>query len=95
MEQRINLKLARIKCNLTQEEVAKALGVTQQTVSKWEAGANPTQMTTINELEHLLGAPRHDLFPDIFLAGGDANGHHGQGGSGFAACIHMDNLRVG
>ena len=95
MEQRINLKLARIRCNLTQDDVAKALGVTQQTVSKWEAGSSPTQMSTIKELESLLGAPRRDLFPDIFLMGGEADGHHGQGGSGYAACIHLDDLRVG
>lgn len=35
-----NLKKYRIKKNLTQEEVAEYLGITAQSVSKWERGVS-------------------------------------------------------
>lgn len=35
-----NLKKYRIKKNLTQEEVAVFLGITPQSVSKWERGVS-------------------------------------------------------
>lgn len=37
----INLKIARIKKNLTQKQVSEKLGVNLNTVSRWETGSNP------------------------------------------------------
>ena len=38
-----NLKKYRITNNLTQEDVAEYLGITAQSVSKWERGVSPTK----------------------------------------------------
>ncbi len=37
-----NLKIYRMKKNLTQEDVAEFLGITAQSVSKWERGVSQT-----------------------------------------------------
>ena len=37
-----NLKKYRIEKNLTQEDVAKYLGLTPQSISKWERGVSQT-----------------------------------------------------
>lgn len=38
-----NLKKYRLLKNLTQEEVAEYLGITSQSVSKWERGVSQTK----------------------------------------------------
>ena len=44
MEFKDQLVIARAKCNLTQEELAKELGVSFSTVNRWECGrSTPTR----------------------------------------------------
>ena len=43
----ITLKAARVNVDLTQEEAAKAIGVTQNTVYRWEKG------TTVPHFKHI------------------------------------------
>lgn len=38
-----NLKKYRLLKNLTQEDIAQYLGITAQSVSKWERGVSPTK----------------------------------------------------
>lgn len=75
MRNRLVLKAARVGKGYTQHDVAHALGVSQQTVAKWECGrAVPARLATMRQLGQLLGAAPGDLFPDIFgpQAGGEA-----------------------
>lgn len=43
----------RRKLNLTQEQIAKALGVGKQAVKNWEANRRAIRQSTIISLEHL------------------------------------------
>jgi DNA-binding transcriptional regulator YiaG len=42
MDGKVNVKLIRTKLGLTQEQLGKAIGVDQSTVSNWENGASPS-----------------------------------------------------
>lgn len=64
---RLNLKLARIKYGLNQSELAKKIGVSQQTICKWENGfSSPKRMTHVKNLERLLHESKEVLFQDVF-----------------------------
>lgn len=64
---RTALKLARIEANLTQKELANNIGVTQQTIAKWELGiTTPSHFKHLRALETTLNKPALALFPDIF-----------------------------
>lgn len=47
---------------MSQGELAEALGVTQQTVSKWESGKAVPSKRTLGKLEQILGLRSGDLF---------------------------------
>ena len=49
-----NLKKYRIKKNLTQEEVAEYLGITPQSVSKWERGECYPDITFLPALANIF-----------------------------------------
>ena len=49
-----NLKKYRIKKNLTQEEVAEFLGITPQSVSKWERGESYPDITFLPALANIF-----------------------------------------
>lgn len=49
-----NLKIYRIKKNLTQEDVAKYLGITPQSVSKWERGESLPDITFLPALANIF-----------------------------------------
>ena len=49
-----NLKKYRIKKNLTQEEVAEYLGITAQSVSKWERGESYPDITFLPPLANIF-----------------------------------------
>ena len=43
MSKNINLKIARARKDMTQKELAEQIGVSRQTVSKWELGVSQTK----------------------------------------------------
>lgn len=55
------LKENRIRCKMTQEFVAEALGVSRQAVSKWETGASDPSTANLCELARLYGVPAEEL----------------------------------
>lgn len=64
---RMRLRLARIEARLSQKELSLIVGVSQQTIAKWERGVTtPAQFSQIRALEKALGQPASVLFPDLF-----------------------------
>ena len=60
-----NVRRLRKAAGLKQRDVAKALGVGQQTVSAWEGGQNSLRDSTILALANVLGVhPGAILEPD-------------------------------
>ncbi len=59
-----NIKQLRQQNNLTQEQVAGKLGVSNQAVSKWEVGANTPDIALLPEIAHLFGVTIDSLFSD-------------------------------
>ena len=55
------IKTHRISCNMTQEFVAEAIGVSRQAVSKWESGASDPSTTNFIALAKLFGIEAEDL----------------------------------
>mgnify|MGYP000909166567 FL=1 len=49
-----NLKKYRILKNLTQEDVAEYLGITPQSVSKWERGESYPDITLLSALANIF-----------------------------------------
>ena len=50
-----NLKAFRLEKKLSQEKLAKAVGVSQQCVSKWEEGKNEPTLSYLWRLADLFG----------------------------------------
>ena len=55
------LKEARKTAKLSQEALAKIVGRTKSTVSRWESGERNPQMLEIVALEKVLGVSAHEL----------------------------------
>lgn len=55
------LKEHRTRCRMTQEFEAEALGVSRQTVSKWENGSADPSTTNLLALAKLYGVPAEEL----------------------------------
>lgn len=55
------LLLARKKCNLTQEELAEKIGVSRQTVAKWESGESLPDIERASDLAAALGITLDEL----------------------------------
>lgn len=51
------IKEARLKAGLTQEELAKKLGIAPQNISAWENGKNPSKIETVSKIADALGVP--------------------------------------
>lgn len=60
-----NLKERRTQRHMTQEFVAEALGVTRQTVSKWENGSADPSTTNLLALAKLYGVAAEELLRGI------------------------------
>ena len=67
MKTRKSLKLARIGAGYSQGELAEFVGVSQQTIAKWELGiTTPSHFSHLRKIESVLSEPAAVLFPDIF-----------------------------
>ena len=64
---RMKLRLARIENGLSQKELAIKIGVSQQTIAKWEKGiTTPSQFSQIRQISKELDTQPKKIFPDIF-----------------------------
>ena len=59
------LKENRIKCQMTQEFVAEALGVSRQSVSKWENGTSDQNTSNLIALAKLYNVSAEDLIKSV------------------------------
>ena len=59
------LKDHRIRCAMTQECVAEAMGVSRQAVSKWENGTADPSTSNLLKLAQLYGVTPEDLIRSI------------------------------
>lgn len=60
----ITLKSARVNVNLTQEQAAKKIGITKDTLSNYERGKSYPDVLIIKKIEEVYGVSYNDL---IFL----------------------------
>ena len=58
------LKAHRTRCQMTQEFVAEALGVSRQAVSKWESGASDPSTANLIALAKLFGTTPEELLKE-------------------------------
>ena len=59
------LKAHRIQCHMTQEFEAESLGVSRQTVSKWENGSADPSTTNLLALAKLFGVSAEELLRQV------------------------------
>lgn len=57
----VSIKAARINARLSQEDVAKALHVTIQTVGNWEAGRTAPRVDQFRQLAEVYGCTISDI----------------------------------
>ena len=55
------IKAHRMRCQMTQEFVAEALGVSRQAVSRWETGTADPSTSNLIALAKLFGVPAEEL----------------------------------
>lgn len=60
-EIKISLKAARVNADMTQEDVAKALHRTKQTIVNWESGATNIKYSDLQALSELYSIPIENL----------------------------------
>lgn len=61
-EIKITLAAARVNAGLTQEEAAKKLQITKQTIINWEKGKVVPGIPEIYMLSHLYNIPQDNIF---------------------------------
>lgn len=59
------IKSHRMRCQMTQEFVADALGVSRQAVSKWENGSSDPSTSNLIALAKLFGISPEELLHDV------------------------------
>lgn len=59
------IKEYREKCNMTQEFVAEAIGVSRQAVSKWETGTSDPSTANLLALAKLFGVSAEELLKNV------------------------------
>lgn len=62
---RITMRAARINKNLTQAQVAEAVGVTKKTVGSWECGKTRPKLDKIEPICELYGVTYDDIVWNI------------------------------
>lgn len=60
----MRMKVARIKCDLSQDELAKAVGATRQTIGMIESGKYNPSLHLCVSICKVLGVTLNDLFWD-------------------------------
>ena len=66
------LKEHRVRCKMTQEFVAEALGVSRQAVSKWETGTADPSTSNLLALAKLFGISAEELLRSVEQEGPEA-----------------------
>ncbi|WP_287394536.1 helix-turn-helix transcriptional regulator [Prevotella sp.] len=59
---RISLAAARVNANMTQEEAAKALCISKNTLVSWEKGVTEPTVSKMRELSALYAMPMDNIF---------------------------------
>lgn len=59
-----NIKLLREQASMTQNELARALGVSDKAVSSWENGTRIPRMGVIEKIANMFGVQKSDLLED-------------------------------
>lgn len=57
-----NMKIARVECDMTQEQLAEAVGVTRQTIGLIEAGKYNPSISLCIDICKALNRTLNDLF---------------------------------
>lgn len=80
-------KLARLRKarGMSQEQLAAALGVSRQAVSKWGLGEAVPDVSRVVAMSELFGVTTDYLLKDVSEEAGQAAGSVGEGNAGFAA----------
>ena len=65
--------LVKARGNRTQAEIAKMVGVEQQTYSHWERGRSTPSIAKMLLLEKILNTPKEVLFFDVFNSPNELN----------------------
>ena len=60
-----NVRDARLKAGITQEDLARRLRKTQPTISSWESGATSISAEMLARLARLLGVKVSDLYRGV------------------------------
>lgn len=63
----ISLKAARVNAGMTQEEVAKAMHISKQTIINWEKGKTTPAIADIEMISKLYKISRENIFLPIKL----------------------------
>lgn len=66
MQKYTTLKVLRAERDLTQSDLAKALGVTQKVISSWETGRNNPRPAMMQKVEDYFEVPKEDIFLKAF-----------------------------
>lgn len=59
---RISLAAARVNAKMTQQEVAKKMGIGKQTLVSWEKGKTEPKTSQIRELSQMYSIPVDNIF---------------------------------
>lgn len=59
---RISLAAARVNAKLTQQEVAKEMGIGKQTLVNWEKGKTEPKTSQIRKLSKIYNIPVDNIF---------------------------------
>lgn len=62
MSEKITLKAARVNAGLTQKEVAEKMGVSIQTINKWENNLKIVKLGSFNKLCKLYNKNVNEIF---------------------------------
>lgn len=62
MSEKITLKAARVNAGLTQKEVAEKMGVSTQTINKWENNLKIVKLGSFNKLCKLYNKNVNEIF---------------------------------